>query len=77
MENKQVVNKKEIVKKLLKQEIDIQDEQDLLEMLIDKPITIDVDKQKDNGLKCYIETAALVFHSDIDKKLNEEFGKEF
>lgn len=36
-----------------------------------------VDKQKDNGLKCYIETAALVFHSDIDKKLNEEFGKEF
>ena len=50
MENKQVVNKKEIVKKLLKQEIDIQDEQDLLEMLIDKPITIDVDKQEDKTL---------------------------
>ena len=50
MENKQVVNKKEIVKKLLKQEIDIQDEQDLLEMLIDKPITIDVDKQEDKSL---------------------------
>ena len=50
MENKQVVNKKEIVKKLLKQEIDASDEQDLLEMLIDRPITIDVDKQEDKSL---------------------------
>ena len=50
MENKQVVNKKEIVKKLLKQEIDASDEQDLLEMLIDRPITIDVDKQEDKAL---------------------------
>ena len=50
MENKQVVNKKELVKKLLKQEIDIEEEQDLLEMLIDKPITIDVDKQEDKSL---------------------------
>ena len=50
MENKQVVNKKDIVKKLLKQEIDAENEQDLLEMLIDRPITIDVDKQEDKSL---------------------------
>ena len=50
MENKQVVNKKDIVKKLLKQEIDAENEQDLLEMLIDRPITIDVDKQEDKCL---------------------------
>jgi uncharacterized membrane protein len=50
MESKQVVNKKELVKKLLKQEISIEDEDDLLEMLIDKPITIDVDKQEDKAL---------------------------
>lgn len=53
MENKDtknVVNKKEIVKKLLKQEIDAEDEQDLIEMLIDRPITIDVDKQEDKSL---------------------------
>ena len=40
VENKQVVNKKEIVKKLLKQEISVDDESDLIEMLIDRPITI-------------------------------------
>ncbi len=50
MENKQVVNKKELVKKLLKQEISLEDEDDLIEMLIDKPITIDVDKQEDKNL---------------------------
>jgi len=50
MENKNVVNKKEIVKKLLKQEIDAEDEADLIEMLIDRPITIDVDKQEDKSL---------------------------
>lgn len=44
------VNKKELVKKLLKQEISIEDENDLIEMLIDKPITIDVDKQEDKSL---------------------------
>lgn len=45
-----IVNKKEIVKKLLKQEIPIEDEEELIEMLIDKPITIDVDKQEDKNL---------------------------
>ena len=44
------INKKDLVKKLLKQEISIEDENDLLEMLIDKPITIDVDKQEDKTL---------------------------
>ena len=47
---KKVVNKKEIVKKLLKQDINIEDEDDLLEILINKPITIDVDKQEDKSL---------------------------
>ena len=46
-DNKNVVNKKELVKKLLKQEISAEDESDLLEMLIDRPITIDVDKQEE------------------------------
>ena len=50
VENKQVVNKKEIVKKLLKQDISADDEADLIEMLIEKPITIDVDKQEDKDL---------------------------
>ena len=49
MENKQFT-KKELVKKLLKQEIDAENESDLIEMLIDKPITIDVDKQEDKSL---------------------------
>ena len=50
MENKQIVNKKDLVRKLLKQEISIEDEDDLIEMLIEKPITIDVDKQEDKSL---------------------------
>jgi len=50
MENKKVISKKDLVKKLLKQEINIDDEDDLFEMLINKPITIDVDKQEDKDL---------------------------
>ncbi len=51
MENKNsTINKKELVKKLLKQEISAEDESELLEMLIDRPITIDVDKQEDSSL---------------------------
>lgn len=42
--------KKEIVKMLLKQEIKNQEGEELLEMLIDKPITIDVEKQEKNNL---------------------------
>ena len=68
MENKDtknVVNKKEIVKKLLKQEIDAEDEQDLIEMLIDRPITIDVDKQEDKSL---------TFGEKLADKLSEVAG---
>ena len=50
MEFKQTTTKKELVKRLLKQEIDEESEIELIEMLIDKPITIDVDKQEDKTL---------------------------
>ena len=50
MEFKQTSTKKDLVKKLLKQEIDEESEIELIEMLIDKPITIDVDKQEDKTL---------------------------
>ncbi len=41
------VTKKDIVKMLLNQDLVEQDEEDLLELLIDKPISIDVDKQEE------------------------------
>ena len=50
MENKKILTKKYLVKKLLKQEINVEDEDDLIEMLINKPITVDVDKQEDKSL---------------------------
>lgn len=50
MELKQAITKKDLVKKLLKQEIDAESESELIEMLIDKPITIDIDKQEDKSL---------------------------
>ena len=49
MENNNSVNKKALVKKLLKQELDGAQEDDLLEMLIDKPIAVDVDKMEDSN----------------------------
>lgn len=49
MENKNV--KKKIVKQLLNQNIDIENEQELIEMLIDEPIAIDVDKVNKEKLK--------------------------
>lgn len=48
--NEKSASKKEIVKKLLKQEIDSQTEDELLEMLIDKPISIDIDKEESQNL---------------------------
>ena len=48
--NEKNANKKEIVKRLLKQEIDAETEDELLEMLIDKPIAIDVDKEENENL---------------------------
>ena len=50
MELKQSITKKDLVKKLLKQEIDEESELELIEMLIEKPITIDIDKQEDKSL---------------------------
>ena len=47
--SKNTINKKELVKKLLRQELDIQDEDELLEMLIDRPIAVDVDAYEDNN----------------------------
>lgn len=43
-------SKKDLVKELLKQEFSEEDENDLIELLIDKPLTIDVDKQEDKSL---------------------------
>ena len=48
--NEKNANKKEIVKRLLKQEIDAETEDELLEMLIDKPIAIDIDKEENQNL---------------------------
>ncbi len=48
--NDKNTNKKEIVKKLLKQEIDSQTEDELIEMLIDRPISIDVEKNEKQEL---------------------------
>ena len=42
--------KKEIVNRLLKQELDVQDEEELIEMLINKPISIDVDKKENENM---------------------------
>ena len=44
MESKKT--KKEIVKMLLNSEIDEKDEEELLDLLVDQPISIDVDKQE-------------------------------
>lgn len=47
---KQTVDKKALVKALLKQQISAEDETELIEMLIDNPIAIDIDKQEDKNL---------------------------
>ena len=45
---KKTMTKKDIVKMLLKNnELESQDEEELLDLLIDQPISIDVDKQED------------------------------
>ena len=45
MQNKN--SKKEIVKMLLKKDINVTDEEDLINMLINKPISVDTDKESD------------------------------
>ena len=44
------MNKKEIVKKLVNQEISEEEREQLLDMLVDNPITVDVDKQEKENL---------------------------
>lgn len=60
------VTKKEIVKMLLKNnELDAQDEEELLDLLIDQPIAIDVDKQ---------EEAKMTMSDKIADKVSEVCG---
>lgn len=60
------VTKKEIVKMLLKNnELDAQDEEELLDLLIDQPIAIDVDKQ---------EEAKMTISDKIADKVSEICG---
>ena len=42
--------KKDIVKMLLNQNLEEKDEEEILELLLDEPITIDVDKESDKSL---------------------------
>ena len=42
--------KKEIVQMLLKKELDTKDEEELMNMLLDEPISVDVDKQSDDNI---------------------------
>lgn len=42
--------KKDIVKMLLNREIDAQDEEELLDLLVDQPISIDIDKQEEQKM---------------------------
>ncbi len=46
-----VKNKKELVKKILKNEMEIEDEDELIEMLIDNPVAIDTDEYLDKNIK--------------------------
>lgn len=46
MESKKT--KKEIVQMLLKKQLEENDEEELINMLIDEPIAVDVDKQSDS-----------------------------
>ena len=63
MENKKA--KKEIVEMLLKKNLDVVDEEELINMLIDEPIAIDVDKQED---------ATRTFGDKLADKLTEIAG---
>ena len=64
MENRKT--KKEIVKMLLKNnELDSKDEEELLDLLIDQPISIDVDKQ---------EESKMTFGDRVADKVSERAG---
>ena len=60
------ITKKEIVKMLLKNnELDTKDEEELLDLLVDQPISIDVDKQ---------EEAKMTFGDKVADKVSEVAG---
>ena len=46
---KSMKTKKEIVQMLLKKKLETEDEEELINMLIEEPISIDVDKQEDSN----------------------------
>ena len=45
------ITKKEIVNMLLNKDLEIEDEEELLDLLIEQPIAIDVDKQDRENIK--------------------------
>jgi uncharacterized membrane protein len=51
------ITKKEIVKVLLNQDLEIEDEEQLMDILLSEPITIDVDKEADQNLSVGDRTA--------------------
>ena len=59
------MNKKEIVKKLVSQELSEEEREQLLDMLVDNPIAVDVDKQ---------EKEALTFGDKVADKVSEKAG---
>ena len=44
------MDKKEIVKKLVNQKLDEKDHEELMEMLVDNPIAVDIDKEQEENL---------------------------
>ena len=44
------MDKKEIVKKLVSQGLSMQEREELIEMLVDNPIAVDIDKQEEKDL---------------------------
>ncbi len=62
---KTVKNKSDIVKMLLNQNIDAKDEEELLDMLVDNPIAVDVDK---------LEESKMTFGDRVADKVTEIAG---
>ena len=58
-------SKREIVKKLLNQELQEQEEEEIIELLLNSSITIDVDKEEEQNLK---------FRDKVADKMSELFG---
>lgn len=58
-------SKKEIVRLLLNQDLDVEDEEQLIEMLIDDPIAVDIDRESHDNLK---------FGDRLSDKLAEKAG---